>query len=85
MEDPKLVQDKEEGANMLALGLPIGLPLGIALGLALGLALSNIPVGVALGVGTGMAFSVAIGAARLKNQKQKDNDRSDPSDGGAKS
>lgn len=71
MTDEKLEQDKTDGANMLALGLPLGLPVGIALGLSLGVALDSLPIGIAMGVGLGMALSVAFGSARLAEEKKK--------------
>lgn len=71
MTDDRLEQDKKDGANMLALGLPLGLPVGIALGVSLGVALESIPVGIAMGVGLGMALSVAFGSARLAEKKKK--------------
>lgn len=79
MTDERLEQDKKDGANMLALGLPLGLPVGIALGVSLGMALESIPVGIAMGVGLGMALSVAFGSARLAEKKKKSTNADDAS------
>jgi hypothetical protein len=77
MSDDRLEQDKKDGGNMLALGLPMGLPIGIGVGVALGVAMDNIAVGIAMGVGIGMAFSVAIGGARLAEEKKKSENADD--------
>jgi ABC-type antimicrobial peptide transport system permease subunit len=63
--------------NALALGFPIGLPIGIGVGTALGVALDNLALGIALGVSLGMAFSVAIGGARLAEEKKKADNSTD--------
>jgi len=79
MSDDKLEQDKKDGANMLALGLPLGLPVGIALGVSLGVALDSLPIGIAMGIGLGMALSVAFGSARLAEEKKKSTNADDAS------
>ncbi|GLK52115.1 hypothetical protein [Maricaulis virginensis] len=73
--------DKDEtpqsGDNVLALGLPLGLPIGLALGVSLGVALESLAIGISLGVAFGMSLSLAFGAAKAKELKNKRDAASD--------
>lgn len=79
MTNNRLEQDKKDGAIMLAKGLPLGLPIGLALGVSLGLALESLLVGIAMGVGLGMIFTVALGSARLAEEKKQSGNTDDTS------
>jgi len=81
MTGDKLEQDKNDSGNILAKGLPIGLPIGIAIGVSLGVALESLHIGIAMGVGLGLAFSVALGSARLAEEKKKSRKADDASSG----